>query len=1091
MSNTSAPRDNNRVPTLLATSSVDGTSPVVVYADPITHRLKVDISGAASGTVTSVSVVTANGISGSVANPTTTPAITLILGAITPSAIQVSGLTASQILGTDTSKNLVSLDTATYPTLVELSYVKGVTIAIQTQLNAKGTVSSVATDATLTGGTITTTGTLGINLGNANTWTVAQAFTSASPSVFKNFNTILWADQFSGADIGAQINAAYAALPTNGGHIMIPNGTYSFSTPISMSTQLKKATLEGVSARGTELRYTGTGDCITINNTGGGADYGFTALRNFTLTGNDVTVSSTQRGVVLGGANGAAGFSIDNVNITGFGTGLYMGKNCYIFTYKNSTLRNCSVHLLHMEAANNSGEDMRFENIIFTDPANGTPTDAVYLASGATASTIFMGCSFDDSQVHILGSNYNVNFVGGHFENPDSTAYGSYTYLVIAPSTNAKIGLTGMTFYNGAPVNTPPTCISNGANLTLTNVTVASNGAVTAIPYMVDNTDATRSKVTWSGVLNTSGNAFTSFINTATGTVALTQSGVVDTTTNPTLFRSNFAGGVSVVIEATDNAGIPLLQLKDSGSGGVSWNLETGRQSGTFDIFQGGGGGQRFSILSANGNVGIGITTPSAKIETLATTEQLRLSYDSTHYTSFTTGSTGILTLASSAGANGIVLQTDATSANFAITGSGIGTSASSSLTFAGAANVDWRGYSSGAAVTLAVAHSYASFITGSTTLTTAASGTHSMVANYAIKKLGTITSGGATLSNTASLYVEGQSTAGLNNYALFIDGGTVTTNGSFSKTAWGTSGVNLEIKAATYTDSSTASGTVSNNMVNTFAAPTLAAANASITYTNAATVLIAGAPIAGTNATLSRAMALYVSSGATALLGGVATTIGRTDANAFFSPLDDATTTSAQTYLQFAGSSNVHLRAMFGGQTSSTLSAGYGYSSVVVGSSPITTAATGTHGLLASAVFNPLGTVTSGGATVTETATVYIKGPGSGGTNNYAFHVASGNSIFNGNITLGTAGNALLITEGSNGRVGQVALVAGTKAITITGLTTSSRAFVTLVTPNTTTLTVTYQAVCTADTLTLRANVAAGTINVADISTLNYFVIN
>lgn len=95
------------------------------------------------------------------------------------------------------------------------------------------------------------------------------------------------------------------------------------------------------------------------------------------------------------------------------------------------------------------------------------------------------------------------------------------------------------------------------------------------------------------------------------------------------------------------------------------------------------------------------------------------------------------------------------------------------------------------------------------------------------------------------------------------------------------------------------------------------------------------------------------------------------------------------------------------------------------------------------------------------------------------------------GNLKLTTAGNKLQITEGTNGRVGQVALVSGTKAITISGLTTSSRAFITLVTPSGVTLTTTYQAVCTANTLTLQANVAAGTINTADASTLNYFVIN
>lgn len=49
--------------------------------------------GGGGGTVTTVSVVTANGVSGSVANPSTTPAITLLLGAIVPSS--VNGVTIS------------------------------------------------------------------------------------------------------------------------------------------------------------------------------------------------------------------------------------------------------------------------------------------------------------------------------------------------------------------------------------------------------------------------------------------------------------------------------------------------------------------------------------------------------------------------------------------------------------------------------------------------------------------------------------------------------------------------------------------------------------------------------------------------------------------------------------------------------------------------------------------------------------------------------------------------------------------------------------------------------------------------------------
>lgn len=62
-----------------------------------------NIASAGAGTVTSVSVATANGVSGSVATPTVTPAITLSLGAITPSSVAASGTVGgSNLSGTNT-----------------------------------------------------------------------------------------------------------------------------------------------------------------------------------------------------------------------------------------------------------------------------------------------------------------------------------------------------------------------------------------------------------------------------------------------------------------------------------------------------------------------------------------------------------------------------------------------------------------------------------------------------------------------------------------------------------------------------------------------------------------------------------------------------------------------------------------------------------------------------------------------------------------------------------------------------------------------------------------------------------------------------
>ncbi len=83
------------------------------------------------GTVTSVSVVTANGFSGTVANPTTTPAITIIAGAITPTS--VNGLTITSTTGT-------------------LTIASGKTLTVDNTLTFTGTDSSSV--AFGTGGTV-------------------------------------------------------------------------------------------------------------------------------------------------------------------------------------------------------------------------------------------------------------------------------------------------------------------------------------------------------------------------------------------------------------------------------------------------------------------------------------------------------------------------------------------------------------------------------------------------------------------------------------------------------------------------------------------------------------------------------------------------------------------------------------------------------------------------------------------------------------------------------------------------------------------------------------------------------------------------
>ncbi len=65
-------------------------------------------------------------------------------------------MNASQLLATDTNKKLQSLDVATYPSLTELSYVRGVTSAVQTQLNGTALLAGRSGGQTINGGTLTT-----------------------------------------------------------------------------------------------------------------------------------------------------------------------------------------------------------------------------------------------------------------------------------------------------------------------------------------------------------------------------------------------------------------------------------------------------------------------------------------------------------------------------------------------------------------------------------------------------------------------------------------------------------------------------------------------------------------------------------------------------------------------------------------------------------------------------------------------------------------------------------------------------------------------------------------------------------------------
>ncbi len=122
-------------------------------------RLAAAGGGGSTGTVTSVSVVTTNGVSAVVATPTTTPALTFTLGAITPTSVNgltfVAAATGFTIAGGTSSKTLTVNNTGT-AALLEIAQ----TFTAANIFSVAGAASTPAVSITgtvFTGGSATTT----------------------------------------------------------------------------------------------------------------------------------------------------------------------------------------------------------------------------------------------------------------------------------------------------------------------------------------------------------------------------------------------------------------------------------------------------------------------------------------------------------------------------------------------------------------------------------------------------------------------------------------------------------------------------------------------------------------------------------------------------------------------------------------------------------------------------------------------------------------------------------------------------------------------------------------------------------------------
>ena len=260
----------------------------------------------ASGTTTRILYDNA----GTLGEYTLTGSGTVVAMATSPvfqTSINGAYLTASQILITDGSSNIVSAPVATYPSLTELSYLKGVTSAIQTQLNAKGA------------GTVTT-----VSVATANGFSGTVANATTTPAI-----TII-----AGAITPTSVNSVVisgSATPTLAvtGTTTVSGSNTGDQTLTIAGTTSPTIALSGSNtatfSAGTGITLGQSAGTITVTNSAPDKTVAFTGGTNVTIGGTYPNFSITDNSINSSVASLSSLTSVGTITTGGLGTGATLG----------------------------------------------------------------------------------------------------------------------------------------------------------------------------------------------------------------------------------------------------------------------------------------------------------------------------------------------------------------------------------------------------------------------------------------------------------------------------------------------------------------------------------------------------------------------------------------------------------------------------------------------------------------------------------------------------------------------------------------------------------------------------------------------